>query len=265
METTSSKREVLAWGVVSHGRLGTGKPQREVEINFFGNRKLKDPKRYDSEPSIIPRLTDKNIVGISAGTDHALALSDSGEVFAWGSNSLGQCGAIDLDPLHLRRIELQRHRDRYNGTKEDKAPNLWDDVWLPRIIPQFGPSTGVVIKSVSAGGIHSAAIDRNGLVYTWGGGGNSNCLGHGEISSYEFGNSEKNDSLRRQVLAMSGHLRIPKWAIPRSIKSLKEDKISQISLGRAHCAAVSSTGSIFVWGDETMEIQKVRGRWIENE
>ena len=193
-------RKVISWGLLSHGRLGIGKPVREVEKTYFGQRKYKDPKSYESIPSIVTNLSDKNIVDISAGTDHALALSESGEVFAWGANALGQCGATDIEPLQLRRNELQRHRDRYNGIRESQPLSIFDDVWVPRKIPQFGHSRGTLIKSISAGGIHSAAIDKNGLVYTWGGGGNSSCLGHGENSRYEFGNNEKNDSDRKSVV-----------------------------------------------------------------
>ncbi len=255
---SSVQREVVSWGRVSNGRLGTGKPKREVKKNAFGGNEVQAPKRYQCEPTIIPNLLEKRIVDISAGMDHSLALSEIGEVFAWGSNALGQCAAVEIDPLNLRKIELQRHRERYNGIKEQIISRIWDDVWLPRLVPHFDPSSGAKIESICAGGIHSAAIDEEGLVYTWGGGGNSNCLGHGESSSYEFGKSEKKDSLRRHVLTNSGYLRVPKWAIPRCIKSLKNEKISKIFLGRAHVAAISRSGDLFMWGDEAMDIQKVR-------
>ena len=32
-----------------------------------------------------------NIVAVSAGYEHALALSEDGEVFAWGNNDYGAC------------------------------------------------------------------------------------------------------------------------------------------------------------------------------
>ena len=258
-EASTNTTEVLSWGMISRGRLGTGRPKPEVEVTMFGKRKLKKIPRCESTPTVISRLAGQCIVDISAGTNHALAVSSSGEVYAWGCNSRGECGVVELDSSSLRRTELQRHRDQYNGVKEAKPPSLWDDVWVPRKIPNFGPDAGVTIASAAAGGIHSAAVDTHGLVYTWGGGGNSECLGHGDISSYEYGADEKSDALRRQVLAMSGCLKAPKWAVPRVLESIKHDKISHVSLGAKHGVALSSTGSMYVWGDESLRIQKVSG------
>ena len=61
---------------------------------------------------------------------------------------------------------------------------------------------------------------------------------------------------------MSGGLRIPKWAEPRVVKCLKGTKIVSISLGKTHCAAVSKSGQLFIWGDHAMEIQKVSEKSI---
>lgn len=37
-------------------------------------------------------LLSYRVVDISAGDTHVLALTDKGEVFAWGINAMGQCG-----------------------------------------------------------------------------------------------------------------------------------------------------------------------------
>ena len=251
-----SQREVLSWGRVSNGRLGTGKPKKEYEENSFrkSNKQLKASKRYESSPTIISNLSDFDIIDISAGMDHALAVSRNGQVFAWGSNLLGQCSAADIETSCQIRSESQRHRDRYGGVEEEKMPTLWGDVWFPRYVHIHGS----IIKSISAGGIHSAAIDKDGLVYTWGGGGSSGCLGHGDLSTFDVGSSsEKSNSLRRKVLTMSGCLTAPYWSVPRSLQSLREDRISQISCGRKHCVAVSINGNAYFWGGEALETQQV--------
>ncbi|XP_042891775.1 probable E3 ubiquitin-protein ligase HERC1 isoform X3 [Penaeus japonicus] len=43
-------------------------------------------------PRPIEELAGLRIVDISAGDSHALALTHEGEVYAWGSNTMGQCG-----------------------------------------------------------------------------------------------------------------------------------------------------------------------------
>lgn len=43
-------------------------------------------------PTSVQDLTPYRIVDIAAGDAHCLALTDEGEVFAWGCNTMGQCG-----------------------------------------------------------------------------------------------------------------------------------------------------------------------------
>lgn len=44
------------------------------------------------QPLLVEDLTPYRIVDISAGDTHCLALTDEHVVFAWGTNSMGQCG-----------------------------------------------------------------------------------------------------------------------------------------------------------------------------
>lgn len=43
-------------------------------------------------PKIVTALQDKPIIDISMGDSHCLALTRDNEVYAWGNNSMGQCG-----------------------------------------------------------------------------------------------------------------------------------------------------------------------------
>ena len=43
-------------------------------------------------PRIVEDLLNYRIIDISAGDSHALALTHDSVVFAWGNNSVGQCG-----------------------------------------------------------------------------------------------------------------------------------------------------------------------------
>lgn len=43
-------------------------------------------------PTLIHDLLPYRIVDISTGDTHVLALTDNCEVFAWGTNTMGQCG-----------------------------------------------------------------------------------------------------------------------------------------------------------------------------
>ncbi|KAF3926834.1 Alsin [Dactylellina cionopaga] len=111
---------VYAWGTFrcSDGILG-----------FSGDQ------RIATHPFLLPNL--KNIVEISAGVDHILALSSTGTVFAWGNGQQYQLGR--------RVIE----RTRMNGL-------------VPR---EFGLKK---IVAVGAGSYHSFAVDATGKVWAWG-------------------------------------------------------------------------------------------------
>ncbi|KAK6332205.1 hypothetical protein TWF718_002732 [Orbilia javanica] len=111
---------VYAWGTFrcSDGILGFSEDQR-IAIH----------------PFLLPNL--KNIVEISAGVDHILALSSTGTVFAWGNGQQYQLGR--------RVIE----RTRMNGL-------------VPR---EFGLKK---IVAVGAGSYHSFAVDATGRVWAWG-------------------------------------------------------------------------------------------------
>ncbi|XP_018567016.1 probable E3 ubiquitin-protein ligase HERC1 [Anoplophora glabripennis] len=69
------------------------------------------------QPLLLDDLTPYRIVDISAGDTHCLALTDENVVFAWGTNSMGQCGqghtsspimrplkVIGLDGIPIRQI-----------------------------------------------------------------------------------------------------------------------------------------------------------------
>ena len=85
----------------------------------------------------IPPLAD--IVAISAGGTHSLALTHQGDVWAWGANDVGQLG---------------RPSDAATSHITGKPPRLIQGL------------NGVV--AVTAGERHSVALKRDGTVWQWG-------------------------------------------------------------------------------------------------
>ena len=251
---------VFSWGMVANGRLGHGIPKQERESKFWKKNRVNATEHCESKPRIIAALSNEPIIDISAGEHHSLAVSQDGRVFAWGSNRFGQCGVFYDDARVEGYLQQRRHRNREIGTKEDNSPGFWNDIWLPCQLSEFGPKIGVRIVSVSSGSIQSAAIDSYGKLYTWGGGGDNYCLGHGDSFHYKNGIDLSSDSFRRKFLAMAGYLDIPAWGSPREVECLKGERIRYVNLGTYHNVAISESGNLYVWGRKCHNLNMVRSR-----
>ena len=112
----ASNGVVWAWGYDLDGELGDGETKANSDV-----------------PVMVTGLT--NIAAIAAGTSHSLALDNSGKLWAWGGDSMGQLGdggyAISAN-LPIPIVELSN------------------------------------IVSVAAGSDASAALDGDGNVWQWG-------------------------------------------------------------------------------------------------
>jgi RCC1 and BTB domain-containing protein len=87
---------------------------------------------------------------VACGTHHSLMLTESQEVWTWGSGEFGKLGIGD-EEKHTEPIMITALQ-------------------------------GMQIVDVATGGFHSAALTDQGLLYTWGGG-DKGQLGHGDENS----------------------------------------------------------------------------------
>jgi alpha-tubulin suppressor-like RCC1 family protein len=115
-----SNGTVWGWGVNTSGQLGDGSvADRSVPVQVGIG---------------VPGFT--NIIAVSAGDNHSLALKSDGSVWVWGSNEYGQIG---------------------NGTTS--------------MIPQRSPVQNTTlsgITQIAAGIFHSMALNKSGKVFVWG-------------------------------------------------------------------------------------------------
>jgi alpha-tubulin suppressor-like RCC1 family protein len=120
----SSEGHVYSWGRNLSGQLGTG---NVLNQNF--------PVAVD----VSGVLSNKVIVSISSGLSHGVALSDDGELFAWGDNQYGQLG---------------------DGSKVGRIS--------PVAVRRDGVLSGVKIVSVTSFGAHNLALTSEGVLVAWG-------------------------------------------------------------------------------------------------
>ena len=104
----------------------------------LGNNTLAD----NSTPTLILFPGGETIRNVAAGINHSLAVTTTGQVYAWGSNLYGQLGDNTLANKSTPTLIS------FNGLN-----NLND---------------GETMRDVVAGGEYSHAVTTNGRVYSWG-------------------------------------------------------------------------------------------------
>jgi len=119
---------VWAWGANDSGKLGDGSTEnQQTPVQVRGSGDL----GYLS-----------NIVAISAGHNHSLALDEDGSLWAWGGNDSGKLG---------------------DGSTEDQL--------TPVKVKGAGGSGNLSdIEAISAGDTHSVALKHDGSIWAWGDG-----------------------------------------------------------------------------------------------
>jgi len=144
-----------AWGSNEHGQLGNG------TVTVYGESQEGTWGLIEDNDQKAPIRIMENVVAVSAGSRHTMAIGIDGSLWAWGRNDYGQLG---------------------NGTITTYDSNFWE------IIEDNNQSTPIRILSnvvyVSAGQEHTMAIKADGNLWAWG----SNRwgeIGNGIISPYD--------------------------------------------------------------------------------
>ena len=206
----------LCWGSNSDGELGDGTTVgRSVPTPVIG--------------------LSSGVTAIGAGSVHACALTASGSVYCWGSNSFGQLGDGTLHDRHTSAPAFVSSATAislggwhtcvivssgdvfcwgYNGQGQ-----LGDGTTTDRASPTKVVGLPSAALAVSASAYHTCALMASGDVYCWG------FNGFGEL-----GDGTTHDSAR-----------------PVKVASLPS-KISAIAVGWYHTCAVTDVGDALCWG-----------------
>jgi len=120
---------VYGWGVNGSGQ--TGISDKSLGYAFYAY-----PVVIGSTQQIL-----SDIVSISAGYNHGLALNSAGQVYAWGGNEYGQIGNGNVNQISN---------------------------WASLVLSMNGKTTLNNIRAICAGGRFSLALDNSGQVLAWG-------------------------------------------------------------------------------------------------
>jgi alpha-tubulin suppressor-like RCC1 family protein len=162
---------VYAWGRGDAGQLGIG----ALPMVNYKTRSAR-VENFVPYPVRIPGLTD--VVAISAGNMHSLALLKDGTVRAWGENRRGAVGdgsTVNRDaptPVTGVRNAVAIGATGYSSVAvlSDGTVMEWGPVYgssNPRLLP--APLAGVRgVRSVAGGDAHVVALTQTNAVMTWG-------------------------------------------------------------------------------------------------
>jgi alpha-tubulin suppressor-like RCC1 family protein len=216
---------VLTWGDGRAGELGNGR-RKSSNVPVFAN---------------LPRGV--RVTAVSAGAESVLALTSTGRVLAWGDNQAGELG---------------------NGRVRNSGKPVW--VRLPR---------RTTITAIGAGVSHMFAVTSTGALLTWG----DNAFG--ELGIGKKGEQRKPVRVHLpsgvKVVAAFGGLghslaltasgRVLAWGdneagqlgigtvkssnVPVYAHIPKADKIVALAAGREHSLALTRSGKVLAWGDDS--------------
>lgn len=200
LQPPSPGGDVFSWGSGEMGQLGF--PLLEDLP--------RDQDGYPYEPTagLIKAFKRMKICQIAGGDGHTAAVTVHGKLYSWGASACGQLGHSDTEHMP-KDVE---------GYPYQPVPLLVDSLQDVRIV------------HIACGDAHTVALSREGLLYSWGGGGCGQ-LGHSETSKMP----KDEDGC-------------PYQPAPRIVDHLRPHVVLTIACGKAHTIAVSDRGRMFTWG-----------------
>lgn len=158
-------------------------------------------------------ISKANIIDISAGYRHTLALDSDGKLWTWGYNGEGQIGLTN-EQLGI---------DGYQA----------DPICISTLDIQGNILYGKKIQKIATNNQHSAVIDSEGKLYTFGYN-DYGQLGNG-FDTYNSRNSEYNKSKCLNDINTN----------------LSNVKFAEVATGYSHTIALDSEGRVWTWGQNS--------------
>ena len=182
------------------------------------------------------------VTQVAAGSSHALALTSTGAVYAWGSGLDGQLGdgstqAKDVPtpvslPVGTVVTQVAAGGDhslaltstgKVYAWGDDVHGDLGDGATIPEDVPvPVTPPTGLTFTDIAAGTTHTVAVASDGSVWAWGMG-----------ASGQLGDGSMADS-----------------STPTAVSMPAGTPVTQVSAGGAHSLALTAGGLVFGWGSD---------------
>jgi len=195
---------------------------------------------FEYEPRLVEALTEKKMVGVSAGTYHTAAWTDDGELFTFGHGVYGKLGHgwEDHEPVP-KLVQALAGKKVVGATSGECHTAAWTDEGelftigagshgnlghggtqnelVPKLVEALA---GKKVVGASARGYHTAVWTKEGELFTFGLG-DYGKLGHG-AEDHEL--------------------------VPRLVEALAGKKVIGAAAGANHTAVWTDEGELFTFG-----------------
>lgn len=194
---------------------------------------------------------DVKATQIACGDAHTLLIDSEQQLWAWGSNMMGQLGtglsedqalADSLSPVLVPPFVTSKDNDNNNNDDDDD-----------------GATTAVRAQSVACGVGHSLVIDTAGAIWTWGARGRA-CLGHNDAVVSRHGIAKNPNLLTADINFAKQQDEqesnpgeaiewVFSWSRPRRLAAADGLKFACVDGGEQHSTAVTAEGRVYAWGE----------------
>ena len=226
--------EVLTFGRAHHCALGVGTDGASTTTTTTTTTKTISNHKNPTSSTVTSTTTtfrpqrvqafaqsevgrDLSAVAVAAAAHHTLVLNRAGQLYAFG---LGKGGRLGI------------------GNHERHSP-------LPALV-DF-PLRKCRVLAIAAAENHSLAVVQGGQTYAWG----SNRFGQLGISISPTTTTSGSMQHHKKQSAQTTSSSCSSSFVPRRIDDLKDVNIRAVAAGERHSVALSWSGSIYVWGDNS--------------
>lgn len=183
-----------------------------------------------------------NVIAVSSGDKHGIALMTNGTLAAWGDNSQGQCNV----PAGLSNVVAVSTGDYHNlALKKDGAVVAWGGF---NAYGQCDVPAGLSnVVAVSAGSMHSLALKADGTVVAWGDNGALQSrvpLGLAHVVAIAAGGWHSLALKADGSVVVWGDNEFGQCDVPAGLPAIVE-----LDVGWWHSLALKADGTVAAWGD----------------
>jgi len=197
---------IYAWGSARCGRLALS------DVSHLPHDKEDEFDVYQPIPCLVTSLTGRGIVQVACGKFHTLALTQEGEVLAWGLMKYGVLG-----------ISVDSNLPTDPETNDHFQP-------VPKKIEVL---VGKHVAQVACRSFHNMVATQSGEVYTWG------------LARYGMLGSVSAIPLCVSTPEDDFNIFCP---TPILVEALQGTQVVKVACGDCHCVAIGSGGEVVTWG-----------------